>query len=226
MADCTTQSTNAPASEPGTTNNTHNDDKVYMALSYKYDPRDVDPPQCPAVMSVYATPTAKQRVLNSTRGTGGVIASLGTSVQAQNTICPIKGPLLPEAEGNTKDYKWPEWKKQTDQIWTDGLDDYNNRTRGNTGLKMVQVAEPSEAWQKELGVSLVPMGDVYNAVEEGKRKKKRFAGLVYFDAEPARPSVRSRASLAIPTLEVDDLTSDWIFIPQPDVSEDDASNHT
>jgi hypothetical protein len=230
MADSTAQSTNVPAFDPGTaTNDTHNDDKVYVNLRYKFDPRAVKPPEFPAEMSVYATPSAKERLIKSaagTAGTGTIVASLGRSIQLQNSICPIKGPLLPEAEGNTKHYQWKEWRKQTDKQWGGGVDDYSNRTRGKTGLEMIQVAEPSEDWQKELGVSLVPMDEVYDAEREGKRRRVGLDGLVSFDAEPARPSFRSRASLVIPTLEGAGPASSWDFIPPPTVPEDDASNLT
>jgi hypothetical protein len=230
MPESTTQFTNVPASEPGTaTNNTHND-KVYVNLSYKFDPRAVKPPEFPAGMSVFATPSARERLLESagcTAATGTFLASLGRSIQLQNCICPIKGPLLPEAEGNTKEYQWKEWKRQTEKKWTDSIDVDNNKPRGKFGLEIVQVAEPSETWQKELGVSLVPMGEVYDAENEGKRRRQ---GLGVSETESVSlvediEDILSRI-LARPTIEDANTASSWALITPPTVREDDASNHT
>jgi hypothetical protein len=234
MPDRTAQSTNVPAFEPGTaTNNTHND-KVYVNFSTDVDPRAVAAPEYPAGMSVFASPSAKERLIGSAGGKGApgtVIDSMGHSLQTRNNKCPIKGPLLPQAKGNTRKYQWEEWTRQAKEEWTESVDAFN-KTRHGSQLEMVIVAEPSEAWQEELGVSLVPMNEVYHAASEARsraRSLKPVSMNVEFSRSSnleSRPSVGSRVSLFRPAIEDADPASKWAFITPPTVPEDDASNHT
>jgi hypothetical protein len=140
-------------------------------------------------MTVYATPSASGRLIHTAENNAGIVAataSLDLSLYARNRMCPIRGPLLPEAEGNTKEYQWKEWNRQTGTEWTNGVDDYNNDTRGINELEMVEVPEPSEAWQKKMGVDLVPMSEVYGARSRARRYESGNS-----IAEPSRSVVPS-----------------------------------
>ena len=228
MSSNDTRSINAPASDAETIpNNTRNDGTVYMHLRTKYDVRATKPPDFPAEMSVFATPSATQRIINVTNGTGAAISALAHAIQDRNCVSPIKSSLSHTAKGNTKKYQWEEWEEQTRKKWKDSIDDHNFRYGGETGLKMVSIDEPSKAWQKELGVSLVPMSEVYKVVEGERGRAEGWGRIIRGDTvrhvHVETPSVSLAGferEIAGPSLMLED------FIPTPSVPDDDASRLT
>ena len=108
-------------------------------------------------------------------------------------------------------------------MWNNSVANYTQSNPGGM-RELVSIDEPSEARQEELGVSLVKLSELYNAVDEAERRRaqggRSFVVMDYVHGEtPSVSLAGSKEEIAEPSLSKD-------FIPTPTVPDDDASRLT